>query len=127
MSVTQAWSLRGLALAAAIVITGCTPTSTEVKPLKFEDTTEITATVMSIDQTKRLMELKGEKTGEVGTVQVSPVVRNLAQVKVGDRVVVRYYQALGAEIQKPDAPAGEGTIQLSGARADEGERPAAAL
>jgi len=127
MSATRAGSLRGLAVLAVLAvmaIIGCTPT--ETKPLKLEDTQEITATVMKIDQSKRLMELK-DASGEIVTVLVSQAVRNLAQVKVGDRVVVKYYQALGAEITKPDAPPGEAAIELGGGRAPEGERPAALL
>ena len=42
---------------------------------------------------------------------MDPEVRNLAQVKAGDKVVVSYYQALAAEVKKP----GEG---VKGVEAD---------
>jgi hypothetical protein len=124
MSAARALRLRGLAVLAVIAIIGCTPT--ETKPLKLEDTKQITATVTKIDLSKRLLEVKNP-AGEIVTVQVSPAVRNLGQVKVGDQVTVKYYQALGAEIMKADAPSGEAAIELGGGRAPEGERPAALL
>src|SRR5262249_22386811 len=114
-------SLRGVALLAALfAITGCA--QEEPKPLKLENTQQITATVLSIDQAKRLVALK-DTDGKVLNVQVGPEVRNLDQVKVGDRVTVRYYQALGASIAKADDTAA-GAVELTGGRAPEEERPA---
>ena len=48
---------------------------------------------------KRLLSLR-DQSGEKVTVEVSPEVRNLPQVKVGDQVVARYYESLAAELVK---------------------------
>lgn len=90
-------------------------TSTETKaaatpdPVTIENTQEISATVEAIDVNKRLLSLSDPKTGEKMTVEVSPEVRNLAQVKPGDKVVARYYEALAAELVKRGD--GSGTTQ----------------
>jgi hypothetical protein len=115
-------SLLGIALLAAVFgVTGC---QKETKPLLLEDTTEITATVTSIDQSKRLLGLK-DASGRLITVEVNPEVRNLSQVKVGDRLVVRYRKAFGAQISKEEV--GAPTVELSSERAAEGEKPAGQL
>jgi hypothetical protein len=113
-------SLMGIALLATLFALGCQ----ETKPLLLEDTTEVTATVTSIDQTKRLLGLK-DATGRILIVEVDPEVRNLSQVQVGDRLVVRYRKAFGAKISKEQM--GAPTVELNGERAAEGERPAGRL
>jgi Cu/Ag efflux protein CusF len=62
-------------------------------------TAHIIATVEAVDARQRSVTLKGPK-GNVQTMTVSEDVRNLAQVKVGDRVVVNYAQALALELRK---------------------------
>ena len=54
---------------------------------------KITATVTAIDAAKREITLEAMK-GKPRTYQVGSDVRNLDQVKVGDRVVVEYVQGL---------------------------------
>lgn len=89
-----------------------------------ESVESISATVQSIDLAKRLVVLKGPK-GRIETVEVSKDVRNLAQVKVGDSVVVQYYASIAAVI----APKGSVTESNTAAavRADEGAKPGAAV
>jgi hypothetical protein len=94
-------------------------------PVSIENVVEKTATVEAIDMDKRLVTLKSDD-GEVATVEVSEEVRNLPQIKVGDRVVARYYEAIGAQVSTPGAPESP-TIDLAGGRAAEGERPAGAV
>jgi hypothetical protein len=62
-------------------------------------TAQIIATVEAVDAPQRSVTLKGPK-GNVQTMTVSEDVRNLAQVKVGDRVIVNYAQALALELRK---------------------------
>lgn len=96
------------------------------KPITIEDTEEISATVEAIDVQKRLLSLVGPDGTKV-TVEVAPQVRNLPQVKVGDRVVTRYYKALAAELRRRGDGTGETeepVIETSFARAAEGSRPA---
>lgn len=52
-----------------------------------------TATVEKIDLSTREVTLKGED-GTLETVKVGPEARNLSQVNVGDKVTMKYYQAL---------------------------------
>lgn len=95
------------------------------EPAKVEETVTMSATVDAIDVEKRLVTLKADD-GEVATIQVSEEVRNLPQVKVGDRVNVQYYRALGARLSTPTSP-DAATIDLAAERAPEGERPAGAM
>jgi hypothetical protein len=71
--------------------------STPPDPVNLESTQEVSATVQSIDVERRLLSLRDD-TGEQVTVEVSPAVRNLDQVKPGDKVVARYYESLAAEL-----------------------------
>ncbi len=66
-------------------------------PVNIENTQEVSATVQSIDVNRRLLSLRDD-TGQQVTVEVAPAVRNLAQVKPGDKVVARYYESLAAEL-----------------------------
>lgn len=102
-------------------------TSQPPQPATVENTEEVSATVEAIDVQKRLLSLVGPD-GEKLTVEVAPQVRNLPQVKVGDRVVARYYTALAAELRSRGD--GTGTTQApvyeaAASRAAEGSRPAA--
>jgi Cu/Ag efflux protein CusF len=94
----------------------------------MENLESISATVESIDIEKRLVGLKGER-GRTATVEVSPDVRNLAQVRVGDKVVVRYYESLAAEVKKKGTSATLNTVDdAAGAvRAAPGDKPGAAV
>ena len=71
--------------------------STPPDPVNVENTHEVSATVQSIDVDRRLLSLRDDAGSQV-TVEVAPAVRNLAQVKPGDRVVARYYESLAAEL-----------------------------
>jgi len=85
-------------------------------------TAQIVATVEAVDAARRGVALKGPK-GNVQTMTVSEDVRNLAQVKVGDRVVVTYAQALALQLKKSGSGSRE---REGGARPAQGERPAGA-
>jgi hypothetical protein len=63
----------------------------------------ITATVEAIDYDKRTVDLKGPK-GKVVTLKVGPEAKNFNQVKVGDKVRARYYDATAIYVRKPTDP-----------------------
>ena len=109
-------------LATVLVLAGCA--APPPKPAMRENLVQKTATVESIDHASRLVTLRGEDGGAV-VVQVSEDVKNLPQVKAGDKVVVSYYQALAAEVKKP----GEGVegveADVSSMTAPPGSMPAA--
>ena len=66
-------------------------------PVTIEGTEEVSATVEAIDVDTRMVVLRASDGTEFALL-VPPEVRNLAQVKVGDRVVTRYRESLGAEL-----------------------------
>lgn len=86
----------------------------------------MTATVEAIDMTTRMVTIVGPD-GKSFVVHADEQVRNLAQVRVGDKVTVEYYEGLVAEISPPGAAPGEVTVSQAMARAAPGERPAGAV
>jgi len=84
---------------------------------------EETATVMAVNQSTRMVTLKGPE-GNAITFKASDEVRNLAQVQVGDEVKFAYYESLAVRVLgKGEAfpPAGESAAM---SRAKPGEKPA---
>ena len=94
------------------------------QPAAIVGTEEARAPVATVDQQKRTVLLRGP-TGALLTVHAGPEVRNLAQVKPGDQVVVRVAEAVAARIVRTGDPAPESTVSM--ARAAPGERPAGLL
>ena len=82
----------------------------------------VTATVQAVDVQQRVVTLKDPK-GNVFKTAVGPEVRNLAQVKAGDLVVVRYLQALSLELKKNGKEMRSRIETAEGARAGAGARP----
>jgi hypothetical protein len=74
-------------------------------------TTEAIATVQSVDQQSRMVVLRGPG-GTVFEVHAGPAVENLSRVKQGDRVVVRYLEALAARLARSSQGGGSATEQL---------------
>jgi hypothetical protein len=98
------------------------------RALDMESIESITAKVEAIDVGKRLLTLRGPK-GRTETIEVHPDVRNLAQVKVGDQLVVRYYESIGAEIKPKGTSATLNTVEKTEglARRVPGEKPGASV
>lgn len=112
-----------LSAGAALLLGACA--SEPPQPLNLEGIEEISATVEAIDVGTRMISLAAPN-GEKVTVQVAPDVRNLAQVEVGDRVVARYYESLGAELRRRGDGSGETqapVVETTVARAAAGARP----
>lgn len=86
----------------------------------------VTAKVGAIDLANRMVTLV-RPDGKSFVVQAGEQVRNLAQVRVGDKVTVEYYEGLVAEIAAPGAPLDEIKSAGAVARAPLGERPAGAV
>jgi hypothetical protein len=101
------------------LIAGCV---TAPKPLEMTSVEEVSAVVTALDLPTRSLTLKGPAGNEF-TVIVDQAVRNLPQVQVGDKVVARYYESIGADLRKANDPS-EPTIELADAVAEQGKRPA---
>lgn len=88
---------------------------------------EFEAVVKSVDVAKRSLVLSLPE-GKTTTYQVSEAVRNLNQVKPGDRVKARYSQTVAFELREPTAEERKlGSAKLSGlSRAPKGALPAGA-
>ena len=69
-----------------------------------EQTTTLNAVVETVDPTSRELLLRGAggaQSGALVSMVVSPRVQRLNQIRPGDRVTVRYYQALAAQAVTP--------------------------
>jgi hypothetical protein len=113
--------LKTRAAAAAMAVGMLAACQTE--PATVERTSEVTATVTAIDLPERLVTLRGTE-GNLFTVQAHEEVRNLPQVEVGDRVVVRYHEAIAAEMAKPGQ---EASATATATRSPPGARPGGEL
>ena len=71
------------------------------------------------------MTLRGSR-GNVFALKLGPDVRNPDQVKVGDRVVVEYLEALSLTLKKDGKELRSSTEIADGLRAPAGDRPGAA-
>jgi Cu/Ag efflux protein CusF len=87
---------------------------------------QIIATVEEVDAAKGQVTLKGPK-GNVVALTVGPEVRNLAQVKVGDQVRVRYAEALTLTLKKDGKELPSSKEDSAAARTPQGARPGGAV
>jgi Cu/Ag efflux protein CusF len=119
-------SIFAIALSAAVLACASTHQTASSQPppsgVISEGTVTATATVEKIDVAKRLATLRNAD-GQLIELQVDESVKNLPQVKKGDRVVVTYFESLAYEVNKPGAatPGTAGAEQV--ARAAPGSRP----
>ena len=87
------------------------------------ETITVRATVKAIDMKTRTVTLVGPQ-GETKTMKVGPQVQNLAQVKPGDIVVVRFYDSVAYVLSPPGTKVPEDTLAAAAARAVPGGLPA---
>jgi hypothetical protein len=87
---------------------------------------EVVATVTAIDMEKRLVTIEGAD-GDSIVVKASEKVKNLSQVEVGDKVIIKYFKSVTADIVKLGKDEMLGT-EVIGAKASAplGEKPAGA-
>lgn len=111
-------------LAAALVALAASPTLAQRPDGAVVSRTErATAIVETIDQERRTVLLQRED-GSLLTMRIGPEVRNLAQVKAGDRVVVEHTEAVAARMARPGEP--PVVAAEADARRPLGDRPGAA-
>jgi Cu/Ag efflux protein CusF len=97
----------------------------EVKGSSVMSTETTTATVTKIDQKTREVTIKMEDGTEHEFV-AGPEVKNLAQVKKGSVITIKYTEALAYQLVQHGAGTGVTTTQASTSAA-KGEKPAAAV
>lgn len=111
-----------LVAAAPALAQGQPPRRQGPAPVSAERGIETVAIVESIDQRSRQVLLRRED-GTLYTLHAGPQVRNLAQVKAGDRVVLRYLEAVVVALAPPGSAAPTRSQGTAGLRAAQGERP----
>jgi hypothetical protein len=131
-------------LASIIAITGCdkgektaqpetTPAAKEAKAaalqqkpsLKEKAIVTLEANVTAINHETRQVTLQ-DAEGESMTFIASDEVRNLAQVEVGDKLMVEYLQAIEIRVLAPGEAEVAAQEIVAGGKADPGEKPAGA-
>jgi len=109
-------AVGGALLAAQAVPSGALAQAAQPQGATVAYTTEAVATVESVDQQARTVVLRGPG-GNTFEVRAGPAVENLSRVKQGDRVVVRYVEALAASLARPgQGGGGTATEQVGVAR-----------
>jgi len=122
----HALSMFVIALGATLLACASTHETASSQPppsgLISEGAVTATATVEKIDVAKRLVTLRNAN-GQLIELQVDESVKNLPQVKKGDRVIAKYYESLAYEVNKPGAatPGTAGAEQV--ATATPGSKP----
>jgi hypothetical protein len=71
---------------------------------KMGDKVTLTATIVLIDQTDRLVTFKSAD-GSEDTVVAGPDVKRFSELKVGDKVNMTYYESMVFQVRKPGTPA----------------------
>jgi hypothetical protein len=119
--------IAGLAMVAVVLAMAGGMMAAETKSgpptVKRARVVNLTATVKAIDLDKRLVTLQGPKGNEV-TIQVDERAKNLPQVKVGDQVKVKYYEALAFRVVPPGQAAPPPSATSAITTAQPGEKPA---
>jgi len=92
---------------------------------KKEQMMTLTGTVEAVDIPNRVVTIRGSG-GRVIDLKVGDQAKNLDQVKVGDKVVARYYESIAYRLKKPGESEGVTATQDT-AGAGAGEIPAAAM
>lgn len=117
------WAFGAVLLLGGPALIACAPASPPSAVV--EDRITVVATVESVDMRSRDILLRGPGGG-LFTVKAGPEVRNLAQVRAGDRVFITYQEALAVQL----APRGQATPPIDRgaavALAGSGQRPAGA-
>jgi hypothetical protein len=111
------------ALAFALLAASLPAAAQQREPTVASRTERVTATVESVDVPSRSVLLRREDNSFV-TLKVGPEVRNLPQVKPGDRVTVEHTEAVAARMAVPGQP--PVVAADADARRPAGARPGAA-
>lgn len=112
----RGWVIGSLGM---MVLAGCSSTP---EPWVRKEVREFTATVTALEKEQRLLSLQDE-AGRSTTIYVSPEVRNFEQIKVGDKVVASYQEAIAAAVTRPDQGVKQAEFDVATERSKAGEAP----
>ncbi len=114
------------AIAAVIALLAATPAHAQQRQdgAAVVRTERSVAIVETIDQATRTVLLQRDD-GALLTMRIGPEVRNLAQVRAGDRVVVTHTEAVAARMARPGEP--PVVAAEADARRAPGQRPGASV
>lgn len=90
------------------------------------ETIKAQAVVSNLDAANRVLTLK-TADGKSFDMVAGPEIKNFDQLKVGDKVNVRYLRALSLELKKAGAPTAENSAKAGAAAAPIGDKPAGAV
>jgi hypothetical protein len=100
IAVAMAAAAVAFPLAAQQAAPAAAPAAPQVMDtMGVADVTTVTVKIEAVDQANRLVTLKGPM-GKVVTLKVDPKVKNLAQVKAGDELIVKYAEAVSVKLEK---------------------------
>ena len=89
--------------------------------VELGETTVITAEVLAVDKTERVVTLLGPDDHEVD-IEVGEEARNFDQIKVGDQVTIEYFESVAIYLGDAGVPPAEDASVVI-ARAEEGDKP----
>ena len=95
------------------------------KTVTKSDVATATATVQAIDSANRIITLRSED-GTEDTMYVPTDVKRFDQVKVGDKLKVRYHESMVFQVRKPGAPSNKPDDTTSASRTP-GAKPGAQM
>ena len=89
--------------------------------VELGETTVITAEVLAVDKTERVVTLLGPDDHEID-IEVGEEARNFDQIKVGDQVTIEYFESVAIYLGDAGVPpAADASVVM--ARAEEGDKP----
>lgn len=115
----------GMALVAALFSQAFAAEPAKPEPFMRETLHHAEATIEAIDAKTRTVSVRG--AAGLSTFVAGPEVRNFANMKVGEKIRISYYEGIAAEIRKKDAPKTKESVEVSTAiGAPAGAKPAGA-
>ncbi|MGY4041187.1 hypothetical protein [Aeromonas hydrophila] len=128
MKLKHAWIAGLLSLSTCLAQAAEVATEVATAPGKANlvEAVSAQATVTAIDMASRKVSLKNA-AGEAFDIVADEQVTNLANLKVGDVVALRYLQMLDLELLKGAAGVRKRIVEVAAGKAEAGEKPGAGI
>ena len=128
MKLKHAWIAGLLSLSTCLAQAAEVATEVATAPGKANlvEAVSAQATVTAIDMASRKVSLKNA-AGESFDIVAGEQVTNLANLKVGDTVALRYMQMLDLELLKGTAGVRKRVVEVAADKAEAGEKPGAGI